>query len=59
MTREFAVGGLVRYEHPDWGPTRGRVLSVVGRPGHVLVQDQAPTGAREWWPSADLERVVG
>jgi hypothetical protein len=46
---------VVRYAHPSWGTSRGRVLRVDGEPGRVLVQDLAPTGAREWWPAGECE----
>jgi hypothetical protein len=49
---EFRVDDVVRYEHPDWGPCRGRVLAVEG--GSVLVQDLSDHGAREWWPLVDV-----
>lgn len=48
-------GMVVRYLHPSWGPSRGRVLRVDGEPGRVLVQDLAPNGAREWWPTGECE----
>ncbi len=48
-------GTIVHYDHPSWGPCRGRVLRVDG--DRVLVQDLAPNGAREWWPLAGV-RVV-
>jgi hypothetical protein len=48
-------GMVVRYAHPSWGTSRGRVLRVDGEPGRVLVQDLAPTGAREWWPAGECE----
>lgn len=64
---EVEVGDIVQYMHPDWGAVVGRVLQVDGAPGKVrawdgpqqmiLVQDQAPDGAREWWPLADCVRV--
>lgn len=49
------IGAIVRYNHPSWGPSRGRVLALDGRPGFVLVQDLAPNGAREWWPVTEIE----
>jgi hypothetical protein len=51
----FAEGDLVAYTHPAWGPCTGRVLRVQG--DRVLVQVQAPTGAREWWLVAGCRRV--
>jgi hypothetical protein len=48
------VGDVVRYDHPDWGPVRGRVLAEPDEEGRVLVQDLSPNGAREWWPVADV-----
>ncbi|HYF26550.1 MAG TPA: hypothetical protein VD931_12495 [Baekduia sp.] len=47
-----APGTIVQYNHPSWGPACGEVLRVDGP--HVLVQDQAPNGAREWWPVAEI-----
>lgn len=45
-------GQVVAYTHPAWGDCRGLVL--VATPSRLLVQDLAPTGAREWVPLAWL-----
>jgi len=58
------IGTIVRYHSPSWGWCTGRVLRddlVDTRPDAggcrqlcVLVQDLAPTGAREYWPRQEL-----
>lgn len=52
--RVVRPGVVVEYEHPDWGPSRGRVLDAGECRGAVLVQDLSVSGAREWWPVAGL-----
>jgi hypothetical protein len=53
----FRVDEVVLYEHPDWGPCRGRVLAVEGL--SVLVRDLSEHGGNEWWPTVDVVREEG
>lgn len=58
------VDDIVLYDHPSWGPSRGRVLRVGGQAGPddtttILVQDLADHGACEWWPAADVRLQEG
>lgn len=46
------VDQIVGYDHPYWGPCRGKVLAAAG--DKLLVQDLFPGGAREYWPVADV-----
>ena len=47
-------GTIVRYDHPDWGQCRGRVLRLAGV--RVLVEDLSPAGAREWVDTSTIDR---
>jgi len=52
-----AVGVVVHYNSPDWGPSRGKVLDVpreIRGVWSVLCQDFHPIGGREYWPIAEL-----
>jgi len=54
MSNTPKPGTIVHYTHPDWGPSRARVLYATE--GRVLVQDLSPDGAREWLDIRDITR---
>jgi hypothetical protein len=49
-------GDLVSYDSSSWGPVQGRVLVLT--PVDLLVQDDHPHGAREWWPRHLCQKVT-